>query len=47
VADRSHLSSFHQKFGNGNLTHVDGSKLTIVFDYAGEKRVVDAFVEQA
>jgi DNA helicase-2/ATP-dependent DNA helicase PcrA len=38
---------FHQKFGNGNVTHVDGNKLTIAFDRAGEKRVVDSFVERA
>ncbi len=33
---------FHQKFGNGNVTVVDGNKLTIAFDKAGEKRVVDS-----
>ena len=32
---------FHQKFGNGNDTGVDGNKLTIAFDKAGEKRVAD------
>ncbi len=37
---------FHQKFGNGNVTHIDGNKLTIQFDKAGEKRVVDSFVER-
>jgi DNA helicase-2/ATP-dependent DNA helicase PcrA len=37
---------FHQKFGNGNVTVVDGNKLTIQFDKAGEKRVVDSFVER-
>ncbi len=37
---------FHLKFGNGNVTHVDGNKLTIAFDRAGEKRVVDSFVER-
>jgi DNA helicase-2/ATP-dependent DNA helicase PcrA len=37
---------FHQKFGNGNVTAVDGNKLTIKFDHAGEKRVVDSFVER-
>jgi DNA helicase-2/ATP-dependent DNA helicase PcrA len=36
---------FHQKFGNGNVTAVDGNKLTIRFDKTGEKRVVDSFVE--
>jgi DNA helicase-2/ATP-dependent DNA helicase PcrA len=38
---------FHQKFGYGRVTHVDGNKLTIDFDKAGEKRVLDSFVERA
>ena len=37
---------FHQKSGNGNVTGVDGNKLTFQFDKAGEKRVVDSFVER-
>jgi DNA helicase-2/ATP-dependent DNA helicase PcrA len=37
---------FHQKFGNGNITAIDGNKLTIDFDKAGQKRVVDSFVER-
>ena len=37
---------FHLKFGNGNVIAVDGNKLTIAFDKAGEKRVVDSFVER-
>ena len=37
---------FHQKFGNGNVLHVEGNKLTIAFDRAGEKKVVDSFVER-
>jgi DNA helicase II / ATP-dependent DNA helicase PcrA len=37
---------FHLKFGNGNVTAVDGNKLSIHFDQAGEKRVVDSFVER-
>ncbi|MBI2715027.1 MAG: hypothetical protein HYX37_11330 [Rhizobiales bacterium] len=38
--------AFHQKFGNGNVTAMDGNKLTIHFDKAGEKRAVDSFVER-
>ncbi|WP_398484760.1 ATP-dependent helicase, partial [Tardiphaga sp.] len=38
---------FHQKFGYGHVTKVDGNKLTIEFDKAGEKKVVDSFVERA
>jgi DNA helicase-2/ATP-dependent DNA helicase PcrA len=37
---------FHQKFGNGNVTAIDGNKLTIQFDRAGEKRVVDSYIEK-
>jgi DNA helicase-2/ATP-dependent DNA helicase PcrA len=37
---------FHQKFGYGEVVVVDGNKLTIAFDKAGEKRVVDSFVER-
>jgi DNA helicase-2/ATP-dependent DNA helicase PcrA len=36
---------FHQKFGCGNVVGVEGNKLTIQFDKAGEKRVVDSFVD--
>ena len=38
---------FHQKFGYGRITEVDGNKLTVAFDKAGEKRVVENFVERA
>ncbi len=38
---------FHQKFGYGAVAKVDGNKLTIDFDKAGEKKVVDSFVERA
>ncbi|MFL6798219.1 MAG: ATP-dependent helicase [Xanthobacteraceae bacterium] len=37
---------FHQKFGNGNIAAIDGNKLVVQFDKAGEKRVVDSFVER-
>jgi DNA helicase-2/ATP-dependent DNA helicase PcrA len=37
---------FHQKFGNGRVIHVEGNKLTIDFDRAGEKKVVDSFVQK-
>ena len=35
---------FHQKFGYGAVTLVEGSKLTVNFEKAGEKRVIDSFV---
>ncbi|WAX97778.1 UvrD-helicase domain-containing protein [Aminobacter sp. NyZ550] len=35
---------FHQKFGNGNIANIDGNKLTIDFDKAGQKKVLDGFV---
>jgi DNA helicase-2/ATP-dependent DNA helicase PcrA len=37
---------FHLKFGYGNVVKVDGNKLTIAFEKAGEKKVVDSFVER-
>jgi DNA helicase-2/ATP-dependent DNA helicase PcrA len=38
---------FHQKFGPGSVTQVEGNKLTVAFDHAGEKRVIDSFVTRA
>ena len=38
---------FHQKFGYGHVVKVDGNKLTIAFEKAGEKKVVDSFVTKA
>jgi DNA helicase-2/ATP-dependent DNA helicase PcrA len=43
TGDRVH----HQKFGPGTVTHVDGNKLSISFDQAGDKRVLDSFVSRA
>ncbi len=37
---------FHQKFGYGTVTFVEGNKLTVDFEKAGEKRVIDSFVER-
>jgi DNA helicase-2/ATP-dependent DNA helicase PcrA len=37
---------FHIKFGNGAVASVDGNKLTIDFDKAGRKMVLDSFVER-
>ncbi len=38
---------FHQKFGYGKVRAVEGNKLTVGFDKAGEKRVIDSFVVPA
>jgi len=38
---------FHQKFGNGNVAAVEGNKLTVNFDKAGQKKVLDGFVQAA
>ncbi|MGE3251163.1 MAG: UvrD-helicase domain-containing protein [Hyphomonadaceae bacterium] len=35
---------FHQKFGYGRIRAVEGNKLTVDFEKAGEKRVIDTFV---
>jgi DNA helicase-2/ATP-dependent DNA helicase PcrA len=38
---------FHQKFGYGKVRVVEDNKLTIEFEHAGDKKVMDAFVERA
>ena len=38
---------FHQKFGYGSITAAEGTKLTVAFEKAGEKKVLDGFVERA
>ena len=35
---------FHQKFGYGAVTAIEGDKLSITFEKAGEKKVVARFV---
>ena len=37
---------FHQKFGYGTVRAVEDNKLAIHFDDAGDKKVMDAFVER-
>jgi DNA helicase-2/ATP-dependent DNA helicase PcrA len=34
----------HDKFGTGCVIDQEGNKLTILFEDAGEKRVLDSFV---
>ncbi len=36
---------FHQKFGYGSIARIEGNKLTVDFEKAGQKKVVDSFVE--
>ena len=38
---------FHQKFGYGRVTALDGNKLTVNFDKAGEKRVIASYLARA
>ena len=38
---------FHVKFGYGKIAAIEGNKLTVSFDKAGEKKVIDSFVEKA
>lgn len=38
---------FHQKFGYGTVQAAENDRLAIAFDKAGEKRVLDRFVERA
>ena len=37
---------FHIKFGYGTVKSIEGNKLTVAFDKAGEKKVIDSFVEK-
>lgn len=45
---RSDLSAgqrvFHQKFGYGTIETIEGNKLEVLFETAGQKRVLDSFV---
>jgi DNA helicase-2/ATP-dependent DNA helicase PcrA len=36
---------FHLKFGPGTVAAVDGNKLTVDFDKAGRKMVLESFLE--
>ena len=38
---------FHQKFGPGTVAAVDGNKLTVDFDKAGRKMVLESFLQSA
>jgi DNA helicase-2/ATP-dependent DNA helicase PcrA len=38
---------FHQKFGYGTVTEVADNRLAVHFDLAGDKKVMDAYVEHA
>ncbi|OYW94529.1 MAG: hypothetical protein B7Z13_04325, partial [Caulobacterales bacterium 32-67-6] len=38
---------FHQKFGYGQVRAIEGNKLTVAFEKAGDKKVIDSFVEKA
>ena len=38
---------FHQKFGYGSILEIEGDKLAIAFEKAGEKKVVAAYVTAA
>jgi DNA helicase-2/ATP-dependent DNA helicase PcrA len=38
---------FHEKFGYGDITDIDGNKLEVEFEQAGTKRVLDSFVKLA
>ena len=38
---------FHQKFGYGEVMEIEGDKLVVEFDKAGEKKVVAKFIVSA
>ena len=37
---------FHQKFGYGKVLAVDDDRLEVLFEKAGQKRLLDRFVEK-
>ena len=37
---------FHLKFGYGHIDSIEGNKLTIEFEKAGRKKVLDSFVQK-
>ena len=37
---------FHQKFGYGRIEAIEGNKLTVAFEKAGTKKVLDNYVEK-
>lgn len=41
------LRVFHEKFGYGEIVDIDGNKLEVDFETAGNKRVLDSFVALA
>jgi DNA helicase-2/ATP-dependent DNA helicase PcrA len=43
----THDRIFHEKFGYGEIAHIEGDKLTINFEKAGQKKVVASFVKPA
>ena len=38
---------FHQKFGYGEIMDIEGDKVAVEFDKAGEKRVVASYLTEA
>jgi DNA helicase-2/ATP-dependent DNA helicase PcrA len=38
---------FHQKFGYGIISFINGNKLDVIFEKAGNKKVIDSFVVAA
>ena len=38
---------FHQKFGYGKIQTLDGNKLNVYFEKAGQKKVLDSFLDRA
>ncbi|HET6536798.1 MAG TPA: UvrD-helicase domain-containing protein [Sphingopyxis sp.] len=36
---------FHEKFGYGKITDIEGNKLEVDFEHAGSKRLLDSFVK--
>ena len=37
---------FHQKFGYGKVSEIDGDKVTVEFEKAGQKKLLLSFIEK-
>jgi DNA helicase-2/ATP-dependent DNA helicase PcrA len=37
---------FHQKFGYGEVSEIDGDKVTVEFEKAGQKKLLLSFIEK-
>jgi DNA helicase-2/ATP-dependent DNA helicase PcrA len=46
AAEKESVYARGAKFGYGAVVAVEGNKLTVAFEQAGQKKVIDSFVER-